>query len=1151
MRVFKVFRNLERYFTNENRAMKYEALINHSSSYKNNNENSEKGNVNNVLGYRFLMSVCTALGSYYSIKLCGGLILLIVFFSCSKAEENHTLFQNIPSTITHVDFENKLIPTDQLNILDYLYFYNGGGVAVGDINNDQLVDVFFTSNQGENKLYQNLGNFRFQDVTKESGVSGSSDWNTGAVMADVNGDGFLDIYVCAVTGILGLKGKNELYINNGNGTFTEKASSYGLAFENYSTSAAFFDYDRDGDLDMYLLNHAIHTQKSYGKADIRNTRVEASGDKLLRNDGNVFTDVSEQAGIFGGANGYGLGIATADFDQNGYTDIYVSNDFHEDDYYYLNNGDGTFTESLKQHFGHTSRFSMGSDVSDINHDGYTDLLTLDMISDDEKVLKASMGDETLDMLQMRVQRLGYHYQFSRNMLQINQGGQFFSETALLSGVAATDWSWSALFADYDLDGEQDIFVANGIPKRPNDQDYIRYISDKKIKEKLNSGKQIDQEVLDVMPSGAVSNMMFKGKEGIGFSQAKHWIANENSISNGSAYADLDNDGDLDIITNNSNQRASFYKNTASEKGNFLKLKFRYKKKNPFGIGTKVYSYHKGVMQYQQLFMSKGFQSSSEPALYFGYGDITMIDSLKVVWPDQTFQVAEGIKTNQTLEIQTLHKRSHVDAIRKPKLSKKIFKKIDSIPGLYLDQSIGTTNDFNREKLIPYKVSDRGYAVAIGDINGDDKDDIFLGGDRGKVSKIYLQQEHGFAAVDSMFYNDKKSKDVEAVIEDFDTNGFGDIYVGTAKTIRGHNTTHGDRLYTGKRDTIVSETHLKIKKGYTSVIAPYDFDQDGDLDLFIGKYTMMNNFGSLPESYMLINNKGSFEIQEVPEFSNLGMVTDAVWSDFDQDGVKDLIVIGEWMSPTFFRNNKGVLEEVTEQVCFTKHLNGLWQAIEAFDIDGDGDQDYVLGNFGKNTKFKGSNEEPMRMYYDDFDTNGTDETILTVVKEGKEYTLFGLDELSSQLNFLRKKFTQYSAFAGKTVDEVLDKKKLKKAKRFDLHQLASGYLENIEGKYSFKPFEESLQVAPIRELCLYDFDQDGKEEIIMGGNYFGVIPFHGRYAGFGGALIDPEKGIIHAEALGINWYGKAIDGLEIIKYAGGSYLLVMTNTKGLEIYAIEN
>ncbi len=631
--------------------------------------------------------------------------IILTFLSCSNKDKKNNvyLFEKLEAKTTNVNFQNTLRPTNDLNILDYLYYYNGGGVAVGDINNDHLVDVFFTSNQGENKLYLNKGNFVFEDITDSAGVAGNSDWNTGTIIADVNGDGLLDIYVCAVVGINGLKGANELYINNGDTTFTEQAKKYGLNFKNYSTTAAFFDYDNDGDLDMYLLNHAVHTQNSFGKASIRNNRDPKSGDKLLRNDNGKFTDVSEEAGIFGGVNGYGLGIATHDFNNDGYVDIYVSNDFHEDDYYYLNNGDGTFTERLKEFFGKTSRFSMGSDVADLNHDGFTDILTLDMTPEDEEVLKASMGDETIDMLTMRTQKLGYHYQYTRNMLQINNRNHF-SETALFSGLSATDWSWSALFGDFNQDGEQDLFISNGIPKRPNDLDYIKFTSNDQISASLNKSKLIDNEALNKMPSGAVANFIFEGQKNLSFkNQSGNWIPNDTLISNGSAYADFDNDGDLDLVTNNSNTYATFYKNTTDTTANYLKLKFNYKKANLFGIGTKVISYHKGIKQYKQLFTSKGFQSSSEAIIHFGYGNTKTIDSINIIWTDNTIQTIKNVKTNQTLTIKPLQNRLAVNySILFPK-EKVGLTLIDSIKGLDYKHIENKYSDANRHKLIPYQI----------------------------------------------------------------------------------------------------------------------------------------------------------------------------------------------------------------------------------------------------------------------------------------------------------------------------------------------------------------------------------------------------------------------------------------------------------------
>ncbi len=1073
-------------------------------------------------------------------------ILLLILTSCSSKEDK--LFEKLPSDKTNITFNNKLEESKNISILDYLYYYNGGGVSLGDINNDGLVDIYFTSNQGKNKLYLNKGNNKFEDISVKAGVEGQSDWNTGTIMADVNADGFLDIYVCAVVGINGFEGHNELFINNKNNTFTESAAVYGLDLDNYSSSAAFFDFDLDGDLDMYLLNHAVHSEASFGNADIRNKRSYECGDKLLRNDNGKFTDISEKAGVFGGANGYGLGIAVSDFNLDGYPDIYISNDFHEDDYYYLNNGDGTFSESLKNHFGHTSRFSMGVDVADVNHDNFPDIMTLDMLPQDEKVLKSSLGDDNVQMLKMRTEKLGYHYQYTRNMLQINHGGNNFTETALLSGVAATDWSWSTLFADYDQDGEQDIFVSNGIPKRPNDLDYVKYYSNDEVKTKISSTKLLDKEALKRMPKGNVTNYVFQGSSDLNFTdKSKDWIENDSIISNGTGYADIDNDGDLDVISNNLNSEASVYCNQTNAKANYLKLKLKFIAGNTFAIGAKVISYSKGKMQYKELQTTRGFQSSSEPIIHFGYKKEAKVDSLLIIWPDKTYQTVKNVKTNQTLEIKANPSRKVFNYARLHPLANPIFKKSETNLGINFTHQENDYIDFVYQKLIPYQRSDRGSATAIGDLNGDGKEDIFFGGSKDIPSQIYLQTTSGFVKkAYPELENDAVFEDASAVISDFNNDKINDLFVASGG---GQNAADlQSRLYYGNKNQLTKAVMPTVAQN-ASVVKAFDYDKDGDLDLFVGNNSRNNRFGSPSDCYLLNNNKGIFSIVENKTFSEIGMVQDAVFSDFNNDGSTDLIVVGEWMKPRFFTNKNGKFSDVTPTVN-PENNNGLWQSIIPFDIDGDGDLDYLVGNWGLNSKFKASSEFPMKMYFDDFDANDSFETIVTVEKNGKYYTTMGLDELAEQLSGLvKKKFHSYKNFAGKTVDEVFDPALLKKAKLYEVHNLKSGYLKNNKGKFTFVAFSNDLQVAPITAFVKSNFDSDKKDEVFAAGNYFGVSPYHSRFDGFSGALIKNEKSITLGYKIGIDLVQKAVRHLDIINYNGKKYLLVTINNKKAEVYEI--
>ncbi|TAI47978.1 VCBS repeat-containing protein [Flagellimonas allohymeniacidonis] len=1074
-------------------------------------------------------------------RLFVALFASLLFVGCKKEGE---LFSTPAPKKTGVNFINTITETDDLNILDYLYFYNGGGVAVGDINNDGLPDIYFSGNQVKNKLFINKGDLQFEDATDSAGVAGNSSWNTGSTMADINGDGWLDIYVCAVVGINGFNGYNELFINNQDGTFTESAASYGLDFDSYSSSATFLDYDLDGDLDLYLLNHAVHTSESFGKASLRLQRNYETGDKLLRNDNGKFVDVSEEAGIFGGINGYGLGVAVSDFNMDGYPDIYVGNDFHEDDYFYLNNGDGTFTESLRTYFGHTSRFSMGSDVADINHDGLPDLISLDMLPAEEIPLKASEGDDNIQTQKLRVQQYGYHYQFTRNMLYVNQPDGKFMETALLSGIAATDWSWAPLFADYDQDGEQDLFVANGIPKRPNDLDFIKFVSSDQIQNKISNTKLVDQQALEMMPSGVHHNYIFKGKKGLAFEdKSESWIVGDAQISGATAYGDLDNDGDLDLVVNNLNAPATIYLNKTNDEANFLKAKIKYRGKNTFGIGTKAYAYTDGQVQFKELFPSRGFQASSEPIVHFGLGKSEKVDSLKVIWPNQTFQVLRNVQANQQLILAPENSKPYI--YRKTNNSP-LFKKVEGNLGIDYLHKEDNYVDFNREKLIPYKLSDRGPAMAVGDLNQDGKEDILFGGSKFYPARVFVQQDSTFVFQDlEEIKKDSVKEQISAVIADFNGDLKNDIILGAGGGDFYGKSKPLTETFLIQTDSIFTEGTVPEIFQNTSVVKTCDYDGDGDLDIFIGGHAETGSFGKPVPSHLLKNENGSFIIDNT--FNAIqGMVTDALWDDFDNDGQKDLIVIGEWMSPVFLKNQNGRFEKVSDL-----RLNGLWQSIHSFDIDGDGDRDYLLGNWGTNNKFKASQEMPLRMYFYDFDGNGQTETVTAIPKNGKYYPIEGLDGLSGQMEFLRKSFTSYTSFAGKSIEEIFDEATLSKAKVLETTLLASGYLKNEQGSFSFVPFENELQIAPIMDFISYDFDGDGAMEVLVGGNYFGVKPYHGRFDSFPGALINNENDIILGSRLGLDFTQKSLRHLHVLEINNEPYLLAVFNNAEAETYQILN
>ena len=1071
-------------------------------------------------------------------------LIFIFFTSCDKNEKKHQnyLFKNLSHTKSNIDFKNILTEDETHSIINYIYFYNGGGVSAGDINNDGLTDLYFVSNQGYNKLYLNKGNLTFEDITKTANVGGTSDWSTGSTMIDINNDGLLDIYVCAVTELLDFKGKNELFVNNGDGTFTEKAADYGLDFKGYSTQSYFFDYDKDGDLDVYIVNHAVHTNLSHGKASQRNKRVPLVGDVLLQNNNGIFKDVSTEAKIYGGVNGYGLSASIADFNNDGWDDIYVCNDFHEDDYYYINNQDGTFSEKLDKSFSTISRFSMGSDAADINGDGFSDLITLDMLPNDEKTLKETEGDDAMLNMQTNLKNLGYKDQYSRNMLQINANGSYFYETALQNKVADTDWSWSPLFADYNNDGHQDLFISNGILRRPNGLDFKKYVSSTfKLHGQTNGLKWLYKSI-NAMPSGKVSNQIFKGNSKTFKEETGHWIENNPSLSNGAIYTDLDNDGDLDLVTNNINDFASIYENTTNTSKNHLSVQLSYTQLNSKGIGAKINLFANNTQQTKQLYTSRGFLSSTEGKIHFGLDSIQKIDSILVVWPNNMQQKFTNLKSN-TLHKLVYDKNNVVKYNPKEILKNSFFKEEKLISYTHQEDNY---NDFFTERLIPYKVSTLGPAFAIGDIDKNGYDDVFIGGASGQPAYIYLNNGDRFTKSNqAQLEVDAEFEDNDATLFDADNDGDLDLYVATGLHSKRNKKFEVDRLYintNGKFKKSNNKTLLNPLNN--SSVDFYDYDSDGDNDLFIGNLSNPNSFGATVNSAIL-NNDGKGKFKANQDFNLNSRVTSSIWIDVNNDNQKDLLLATEWDAPKIYLNNNGKLELQKIQ----ENLNGLWQSINAFDIDSDGDLDIVLGNWGDNNRLTKYIENPIEMYYGDFDGNDKKEAIIAYNIDGKYYPLNTKDELASQMNIMNKRFVNHKNFALQPIETVFTKEALDKAKKSTIEVLSSGYLENNNGNFNkFIKFEDKLQLAPINSF--QGINVNGKMNLIVTGNSLKVNTYHGGYKALKGYLIKDKNNVTELSKLGINHMDNQIKKTAVVKMKNKNLLFIIANNDSLKTYSFK-
>ncbi len=1091
-----------------------------------------------------------------------GLFLFSALLSCDSSDQRDTLFRKLSPRQSGIDFTNELSFDQQFNIFTYRNYYNGGGVGLGDVNNDGLLDVYMTANLKENKLYLNQGELSFEDITADAGVAGERSWSTGVSMADVNGDGYVDIYVCNSGDISGDNKQNELFINNGDLTFTESAAEYGLADPGFSTHAAFFDYDKDGDLDLYLLNNSYQAIGSFNlRKNERPNRDPVGGDKLFRNDNGKFADVSEEAGIYGSVIGFGLGVTVGDIDMDGWQDIYVSNDFFERDYLYLNNGDGTFREELESQIRSLSAASMGADLADINNDGQPDIFVTDMLPEVEARIKTVTTFDNWDRYRYNLDN-GYWHQFTRNVLQLNNGDNTFSEIGRLAGVNATDWSWGALVFDFENDGLRDIFIANGIYQDLTNQDFLQFVTEEEVAKKVISNKGVDYEqLISYIPSQAVPNYAYQNNGDLTFSnKAADFGLAEPSFSNGAAYGDLDNDGDLDLIVNNVNMTSFVYENTANLKypnNRFLRFELKGEGKNTMALGTNVKAYANGQMYYAEQMPIRGFQSTMDHRLLMGLGQISTVDSVVVTWPNGTITRLEGVETNQTIVLSQTEGTAGTQmssSTDKPKLFEQ--NADDAFDFRHAENQFV---DFDRDRLVYHMRSTEGPCLCKGDINNDGLEDIYIGGAKDQSGQLFVQSRGGGfqPMIAEAIAKRSESEDVTCVFFDANGDGFVDLYIGSGGSeFSNVSTALADALYINQGGRDFTKTNQILPAGKfesSSTVDPVDFDGDGDVDLFVGIRLRPGLYGLPNDSYLLENDgTGNFtdaSAKWAPDLSEIGMVTDATWSDINADGAVDLVLVGDWMPVTILINEDGKLAR--QSPGGLQQSNGWWNHVQMADVNADGLPDIIAGNHGLNSRFKASADRPVSMYVNDFDRNGTVEQVIAQYNGAESYPMVLRHDLVMQMPHLKKKYLKYDKFKEQRIEDIFTPKELEGTTKLEVYELASSVYLN-KGNLTFEkaalPIEAQFSVTYDMEVT--DFNSDGHADILLGGNLFDVKPEVGRYdAQYGLILLGDSKGgftAFQSSASGLRLEGQ-LRAFEFVETPTGKMLLTARNNATIQSF----